>query len=244
MYHLAGVRYPFVLFDVNETLIAPRESFAAVYARILSEVGFERPVEALESALRDSWEEMSRLVPTGTDRYAFFPGGESAYWLRFASSTIGRAGGAAREASLADQALPRLREAFRDPAAWRVYPDVVPALESLEAAGVRLAVVSNWDSRLPALLDDLGLATHFDAVVVSHLVGAEKPSPEIFRRALAELDAEPASALHVGDLPDLDLAGARAAHIDAVLVDRRGRFPDHPQRVPDLSSIPARAMGE
>jgi putative hydrolase of the HAD superfamily len=232
------VRYPFVLLDVNQTLLAPRESFATVYASVLSELGWMRPVEVFETALRESWEELSALVPAGSDRYSHFPGGESAYWLRFASTAIERAGG---DAALAGAALERLREAFRDPGAWRVYPDVVPALEALRSAGARLAVVSNWDSRLPALLSRLGLADYFDAIVVSHLAGVEKPSPAIFRRALADLGADASAALHVGDLPDLDVAGARAAGIDAVLVDRGNRYPDRPDRIADLSAVPALA---
>src|SRR6185369_967821 len=198
----------------------PREPFAAVYARVLSDLGWSRPVEILAAGLRASWERMDAVVPPGEDRYAHFPGGESEYWLRFAAGAIEHAGG---DPDLAGAALEPLREAFRDPGAWRVYPDAVPALEGLRAAGARLAVVSNWDSRLPALLSRLGLADYFDAVVVSHLAGVEKPSPGIFRKALDELEAGAGEALHVGDVVDLDIAGARAAGIDAVLVDRRGR---------------------
>jgi putative hydrolase of the HAD superfamily len=229
------VRYPFVLFDVNETLLAPRESFAAVYASVLSALGWTCPVETLETALRESWDEMSGRVPAGADRYSHFPGGESEYWLRFASGAIERAGG---DRALAGAAIGNLGEAFRDPRAWRVYPDAVPALERLRDAGARLAVVSNWDSRLPALLARLGLADYFDAVIVSHLAGVEKPSPAIFRKALAELGADAGAALHVGDLPDLDVAGARAAGIDAVLVDRRNRHPGHRDRIADLAPVP------
>jgi putative hydrolase of the HAD superfamily len=99
-------------------------------------------------------------------------------------------------------------------------------------------VVSNWDSRLEGLLEDLGLAPHFDAVVVSHHVGIEKPNPGIFRRALELLEADASSTLHVGDVPELDLAGAESAGIDAVLVDRHDRHAAFPGRLPDLGSLP------
>src|SRR5262249_27089986 len=106
-------------------------------------------------------------------------------------------------------------------------------------AGTRLAVVSNWDSGLPALLSRLGLAPWFDAIVVSHLEGIEKPHPELFLRAVERLSGEPAEALHVGDMPQLDGAGARAAGIASVTGDRRSRLGAEHAALPDLLRIPA-----
>ena len=105
--------------------------------------------------------------------------------------------------------------------------------------GVRMGVVSNWDSRLPKLLDQLGLAPYFGTVVVSHLEGIEKPSPEIFLRAVARLHGVPETTLHIGDVPELDEAGARAARIASVLIDRKGMT----GAIPDLSSVPRIANG-
>jgi putative hydrolase of the HAD superfamily len=227
-----------VLLDVGETLLAPRESFAAIYARVLSEIGFDRDREVFETALGQAWQEMSRLVPAGVDRYGHFPGGEAEYWLRFAGCAIERSGGAAPSPVFLEQALDRLREVFLRPESWQVYPEVEATLGSLKRDGARLAVVSNWDSRLHALLEVLGLASYFDAIVVSCETGFEKPSPVIFAKALEALGADPRSTLHVGDVPELDLEGARAAGIDAVLVDRRGRYPARPERLGDLGPLP------
>jgi putative hydrolase of the HAD superfamily len=112
-------------------------------------------------------------------------------------------------------------------------------LAALRRAGARLAVVSNWDSSLPALLDRLHLTSWFDAIVVSHLEGMEKPRPELFLRAVARLNGTPGEALHVGDVPELDEAGARAAGIASVIVDRRARLGAERTALPDLSSLPA-----
>lgn len=172
-------------------------------------------------------------MPRGTDRYAFFPDGEEGYWRRFVEGVTSRVPGVR-----AIDALGPLREAFLDPDAWEVPSDVRPALEALRAAGVRLAVVSNWDSRLPRLLASLGLAPYFDAIVVSCLEGVEKPDPELFRRALVRLRARPEEALHLGDVAELDGDGARAAGIAAILVDRRGTTPPGPGVLRDLSTLP------
>ena len=88
---------------------------------------------------------------------------------------------------LIERSIDRLRDHFRQREAWHVFPETRDVLTNLRARGVKLAVVSNWDSRLPAILDLLDLADPFDSVVVSALVGAEKPSPEIFAVALGEL---------------------------------------------------------
>jgi putative hydrolase of the HAD superfamily len=232
------MRYRCVLLDAGETLFGPRESFGAVYARVLAPLGLVRPAEVFESAIRESWREMDRIVPRGVDRYAFFPGGEDGYWLRFARGAVERAAGAEAADGFVETALEPLRAAFREPGAWLVYPDVRPALSRIRLAGASLAVVSNWDSRLPYLLDVLDLDGLFDAVVFSHRVGVEKPDPRIFRSALDAVRAEPGSALHVGDVPELDHEGARSAGIDCVLVDRRSRLDPALGALSDLSALP------
>jgi putative hydrolase of the HAD superfamily len=232
------MRYPFVLLDAGETLFGPRESFGAVYARVLAPLGLVRPAEVFEGAIRESWREMDRVVPRGADRYAFFDGGEDGYWLRFARGAIERAAGAPLPRGFVESALAPLRDEFREPSVWRVFPDVRPALSKIRLAGARLAVVSNWDSRLPYLLDVLDLDDLFDAVASSHMLGVEKPDPGIFRSALAALGADPGLTLHVGDLPDLDLDGARSAGIDGLLVDRRGRLDPALGALSDLTPLP------
>ncbi len=235
------MRYRAVLFDVGETLIGPREGFGAVYARVLAGLGLELPADRLERALREVSAAVEREIPAGADRYRHFPGGEAEYWRRFAEHALERATGCAPDAALASRALGGLRAAFRAPEAWRVYDDVPPALERLRTAGVRLGVVSNWDSNLVDVLRMLGLDRHFETIGVSHLEGVEKPDPRFFRVVLERMGVAPRDALHVGDRPDMDLAGARAAGVDALLIDRRGRYADadHP-RIDDFRGLDAR----
>lgn len=122
---------------------------------------------------------------------------------------------------------------YAQPGAWRVLPGAADALRRLRAAGLRTAVLSNNDARLRPLLAGLGLADLFDAVVVSAEVGAEKPSPVIFHRALAALDLPKHQVVHVGDDRLLDVWGGRDAGLLSLLIG--------PQGGSDVRSLPALA---
>jgi putative hydrolase of the HAD superfamily len=232
------LRYPFVLLDAGGTILSPRASYGAVYARVFASLGFVAPEATFGQAILASWRDLDRAIPRGANRYGFFPDGEEGYWRRFVDGVTSRVPGAE-----AVEALGPLRDAFLDASAWHVPDDVLPALAALRRDGARLAVVSNWDSRLPRLLEGLGLAPFFDAIVVSCFEGIEKPEPELFRRALARLGAQPHETLHVGDLAELDVEGARAAGIDARLLDRLGRRAPGPGVLRDLSELPSLASG-
>jgi putative hydrolase of the HAD superfamily len=118
-----------------------------------------------------------------------------------------------------------------------VFPDVLPALEALKARGLIVGAVSNWAWQLPELLDALGLGRFMDFVAVSARVGYDKPHPGIFEWALGQAGVPADTVLHVGDHLDADVAGARGVGIDAVLVDRRGRYDPPPDHVPVVESL-------
>ena len=92
------------------------------------------------------------------------------------------------------------------------------ALARLKAAGLLLGVVSNSEGRVEEALKAAGLRDYFDVVVDSGVVGIEKPDPRIFQAALQALHVAPEEALYVGDLYEVDVLGAQAAGIEAVLV--------------------------
>jgi putative hydrolase of the HAD superfamily len=129
---------------------------------------------------------------------------------------------------------------FEDAAVWEVYPDVLPALTGVRALGCSLGVLSNFDSRVVTILEGLGLASWFDSVTLSSQIGVTKPDRAIFTRALARHGADPAEAIHVGDSPVEDAEGARAAGLQAVLIDRAGRHADRPgvTRIDALTALP------
>jgi len=121
-----------------------------------------------------------------------------------------------------------------------VIEGVPEALRRLRAAGFRLAVVSNANGTVATLFRRLGLLDTFDAVLDSAVEGVEKPDPRLFRIALERVGGEAVSAVHVGDLYEVDVVGGRAAGLRAVLVDSGDLYPgaDCP-RVRSLAELAA-----
>jgi putative hydrolase of the HAD superfamily len=105
---------------------------------------------------------------------------------------------------------------------FRAYGDAAPALGRLRERGLALVCVSNWDVSLAEVLARCRLAELLDGVVTSAGAGARKPDPAIFEPALALAGCSPWEAIHVGDTVAEDVAGARAAGIDSLHLDRRG----------------------
>jgi len=222
-----------VLFDVGGTLFEARPGAPEVYATVLSRLGGPVTADEVAPVFQRVWADLTQLHPRGLDRYHQFKGNEWEWWGEFVRRVLGELGHPAPWES----ALSELMGAFANPELWYVFPEVTEVLGRFRLDGVRLAVVSNWDSRLPVLLERLGLKGFFDELLVSSLEGVEKPDIEIFHRAAARLDVSPDHCLHVGDSPLDDYRGAESAGMRAVLVDRDGIFGNGYIRVADLRGL-------
>jgi putative hydrolase of the HAD superfamily len=132
-----------------------------------------------------------------------------------------------------------VEEALLAAIVFEPFPDTVPALRELRARGIRLVAASNWDVSLHEQLDRTGLTPLLDGALSSAEVGAPKPDPEIFARALALAGVRAQEALHVGDDVEADVGGARAAGLEPVLIDRDGSVEAPPgvRRIASLSEL-------
>ena len=222
-----------VLFDAGATLVHPDPPVEAIYSRELAADGARFTEEGLSRALTRAWEDVH--ATPASDRYGGVRG-EAEFWKKF----LARVRSVLDGGILSAAAFDRIASHFRSPAAWAIYDDVVPTLEELARRGLRLAVVSNWDSHLPTLLASLRLDRFFVAVLVSAIEEVGKPDPEIFHRACRRLEVAPAEALHVGDSVSEDFEGARSAGLAALLLDRRDAFPGIADRIVSLGEIPKR----
>jgi len=207
---------PEVLFlDVGDTLIRAHPSWAAVYRQGLLEVGIDVPEKDLERALLHETQIGGWWLTEEP-----FEASEAASFTRvveFDTAVLARLG----HDNLAEDAFRRIEQAFARRSAWYVFPDVMPALDALRAASVRLCVISNFVWGAPELIHDLELASHFEHLVISARIGFQKPNPGIFRHALEVMSVEPQRALHVGDSYKADIQGAGRLGIDAVLIARQ-----------------------
>jgi putative hydrolase of the HAD superfamily len=206
-------------------------------------VELQPPAPRLRSLLAEEGFDVSE------ERAAQGVGAEIAYYLAH------HLDGSDREAleALRDRCAEAMMEALRLPAldhatARRVmmgalefepFDDVVPTLRALRQRGLTLVVASNWDCSLPEWLGPPGLLDLVDGVVASAVVGAAKPDPRVFRRALDLARADAGEAVHVGDSLDNDVEGARAAGIRAVLLQRDGAQPPGVESVRSLAELPA-----
>ena len=125
------------------------------------------------------------------------------------------------------------------------FDDVVPAMEQLRARGLTVGLVTNMDREGAEIVEGLGLSDHIDLVTTSLEAGAAKPSPVIFRAALAKAGAEAGEAMHVGDQPSSDIEGALGAGMRAVLLDRDRNHPGYTAcpRIESLVDLPALVDG-
>lgn len=107
-----------------------------------------------------------------------------------------------------------------------VHPEASALLEELGRRGFVLGAISDWEDTLPDVLMELDLLQYFSALSISACVGVTKPDPLLFEDALDQLNLPPESCLHIGDWYELDVAGARAAGMQALLFDWADRRPD------------------
>jgi putative hydrolase of the HAD superfamily len=193
-----------VTFDVGGTLIEPWPSVGHVYAEVAEEFGLRVGAADLDRTFASVW---AARRPFDYSRSA---------WKQLVNRTFAELTNAPIEESCFDAIYQR----FACASAWRIFEDVLPALQQLKARGLKAGIISNWDERLRPLLEQLGLLTRFDVAISSHEAGHCKPRREIFERAAEMLSLPPGAIAHVGDNERQDVAGARAAGFEALLLKR------------------------
>ena len=191
-----AVQIKAVTFDVGGTLIEPWPSVGHVYAKVAAEHGFKNvSPDMLNARFRAAWKARPGFAHS------------RAAWAELVDEVF--AGLVPDRPSRTF--FPGLYDRFAEPDAWRIFADVIPALETLASRGIRLAVISNWDERLPGLLRTLKLDHYFETLAVSYEVGFAKPSHVIFEHAALKLGLSINTILHIGDSPEMDVCGAKAA---------------------------------
>jgi putative hydrolase of the HAD superfamily len=228
------VRCRGVFFDAGETLVHPAPSFPELFATIVTREGHPRAPDQIVDGLTIVSDEFVRAA-VEEELWTTSPERSRRFWLRVYDRFLD-----VLEISRTDGLTETLYRAFTDPANYAAFDDVIPALDRLREAGYVLGVVSNFEPWLEELLDRLALTPYLPVRVVSGLEGVEKPDPAIFRLALERTGLRPGEVAYVGDIPDFDIEPTAALGMFPVLIDRRGRHPDHRgARIADLRDLPA-----
>jgi len=204
-----------LFLDAAGTLIEPAEPVADVYARTAGAFG-----QIVEPAEVKRWFGVAFGGISDPEYHAYADGdaAEREWWSWVVNVVFSKTLGTPLPEGFFWPCFEALFAHYADPAAWRVFPEVHGVLDDARAAGLRLAVVSNFDLRLHGILAGHGL--HFDAVITSADACARKPEPAIFRMALERLGLQSHEVLHAGDSPVADIEGAAAVGIDACLISR------------------------
>jgi putative hydrolase of the HAD superfamily len=189
-------------------------NYAAV-VEALSGEGFELDEDAARQA---EYRARVRLDPILAQRRSTEAPEIFKTYLRLLCEGLGLRWGAATE-----RAFHRIEAYNRRVGLWdRPDPQAADVLRELCRRDLTLGMVSNSDGRIERIVAAHGLRPFFRFVLDSRVVGVEKPDPRIFRLALAQAEAEPEEAVYVGDLYSIDVVGARAAGLDAILLDPAG----------------------
>lgn len=191
-----------VFFDAVGTLIRLKEPVGLTYSAIAGRHGIVLDPETLEAAFRSEWAQTPAPLHEGAA-----PDDDREWWRDLVHQVFESAGA---KGGVGSDLFDDLYAHFACPEAWEVFPDVSAALERL-AVRYRLFVLSNFDRRLHRILDDHGLGSWFESMIISSEVGVSKPHPRIFDVALRAARVPPGVCLHVGDELKADGDGAREA---------------------------------
>ncbi|CAA9240200.1 MAG: haloacid dehalogenase, IA family protein [uncultured Chthoniobacterales bacterium] len=203
-----------IFFDAAGTLFHLPKGVGYHYAIAGRDVGLDLEARAVDRAFASAWKQMPRRETTRAPR----EDDDKGWWRELVDRVMDEVAPATHEFDR-DAFFEAAYGHFAEPGVWELFPEVLEVLQSLRPQ-YRLAVISNFDGRLRVIAEQLGISKFFEHLVISSEVGADKPEPFIFERALQLLGVSPNEALHVGDDPKGDWEGAAAAGMHVFRLDR------------------------
>jgi putative hydrolase of the HAD superfamily len=208
-----------IFLDAAGTLFDVRGSVGEVYGQLAQNFGVTVNSEELNAAFFQSFADSSSMTFPGIEP-AKIPQLEFEWWQTVSAKAF-QIAGVYQQFSDFPKFFAELYAHFATAEPWFVYPDVLPALNRWQEQGIELAVVSNFDSRLYAVLKALNLAEYFTSVTISTEVGAAKPESQIFTTALQKHNCIAENVLHIGDSFKADYCGAINAGLNAIWLNRQ-----------------------
>src|SRR5207248_2929093 len=210
-----------VCFDAGGSLVHPDPSFPELLTEVLNEEGHDVDADVVRERL---WVVSERFLKAAQENELWSTSAERsrAFWSSIYETFLGELG-----IDWSEHLAERLYSTFTDLTNYRLFPDALDVLELLADRGLQLGLISNFEEWLERLLEALDVARFFDVRVISGLEGLEKPNTKIFQVALDRAGVEAAESAYVGDNVHFDVEPAADVGMLPVLIDRRGRYPDH-----------------
>ena len=203
-----------IFFDAVGTLFYLNGTVGDHYALVGSEVGLGLDANQLDRAFYSAWNKTPQRAAIDGPR----ENDDKGWWRELVDLVLDQVAPSLNEFDR-DNFFEVAYEHFAEAGVWELYPEVSGVLEKLQPR-FQLVVVSNFDGRLRFILEHLGISKFFAQVFVSSELGADKPDPEIYRRALRLMNFKPNEVLHVGDDPERDWDAATAAALSIFRLDR------------------------
>ena len=203
-----------IFFDAAGTLFHLGGTVGHHYALVGDEVGLMLDAHQLDRAFYSAWEKMPRRAAISGPR----ENDDKGWWRELVGLVLDQVAPSLSELDR-DNFFEIAYEHFAESGVWEPYPEVPDVLKQLRPR-FQLAVISNFDGRLRLILRHLGISKFFAHIFISSEIGADKPDPEIFRRALKIVDLKPSEILHVGDNPERDWEAASVAGLPIFRLDR------------------------
>ncbi|WP_404784549.1 HAD-IA family hydrolase [Altericista sp. CCNU0014] len=213
-----------IFFDAVGTLFDVRGTVGEIYAQFARQAGVRVDPQQLNTAFIQSFRTAPRAAFANASPQALLRL-EYEWWRAVACQSFETAGALSGLEDF-DAFFQPLFTYFETAAPWILYPETLKSLERVKALGIETAIISNFDSRLYAVLQALELDSWFQSITLSTQIGAAKPDPAIFEAALEKHRVLPTQAWHVGDSWTEDYAGATAAGLRGVWLNRKGAQPD------------------
>lgn len=212
-----------VFFDWFNTLACydpPREE---LQSQALKEVGIDIPpqeiIPALVIADRDFFE-INATFPVRRRK----PEEQAQIYARYQQTILTEAGvNIPQEPDFLVKVMKKAQELAKD-MRFILFGDVLQVLETLKQRNLTMGLLTNLDTDMQPICQELGLEPYISFVVTSGEVGADKPNPPIFLAALERAKVAAAEAIHVGDQYKLDILGARGVGINPILLDRNDLY--------------------
>ena len=204
-----------IFFDAVGTLFRLTRSVGDHYAYVSREVGLDLNAQQLDRAFYTAWNKMPQRAAIDGPR----ENDDKGWWRELVDLVLDQVAPSLGEFDR-DNFFEIAYEHFAEAGVWELYREVPGVLEELRPR-FQLAMISNFDGRLRFILQHLGISKFFSHVFISSELGADKPDPEIYRRAVSLMKLHPNEVLHVGDDPERDWEAASSAGLSIFRLDRR-----------------------